>query len=897
MEAFKRPGYYLMIEPLRWLFYSFFQPARFQKDFAQIPLSRRMQMMLRLFLPMFLCTYPLSLLIRLSFFSLSPHLYHHYFTLSAGNLHFDMTFFLVDATWATILSCSAGSLFGSLFGVEYGVVFGLTDGLVNGIIIHMSNSLLIMLLCGVAAGLLLGLTFNSTGVIKRGGLKTTSLGIIYGILAGSIIGFITGIFSGFAAGSALLFLGEHFSHLHPHNSGGVQGNIVGILAGVITGCLAMKLVGTIAKGNATTQRDLVDVVTRVGIAVAGALGATIGLLTGNFGLQGDKSVFDVVAIGGLPVFVAWMAFLLCYVPGYFRIPLYPISALAMLRAYSGSVKNPDYVFHYLHRSSLYWDECVFLPLPHLKRMLLIATDQNKDEALSEIYFILQERSQQRGAAQIVALKIALNDLSWRETLRDISGAQRQLMTIVTQEIRQAHPRIASIIQRLEDASQDATNSYTHISWQGRSQALTNMLTNLQNVSTQYVFNDALLNLHLEKVIRKWQEVAERELEALSLKRSSAGIGRIENPYMPGLVLEQHDPLFVGRAELARQLATALRSNHPPTFFLTGERRMGKSSILKQLPALLGSHYLPIFYDLQSTGITSSIAALLATVAEEVHEMLLKRGMLVRKLEYEHLRDDLRENEAVAYHRFSRWLKEVDHALAQEDRVLLLTFDEFEKLAEAEQKGYLDLSLLFGWFRSVIQHQSHLALLFSGVKSITEMGTHWTGYFVNVEMLKVSFLEPEEVRRLIRQPVPDFPGKHIFGAEVTEEILRLTNGHPFLVQALCSALITHLNSCSRQQAQLDDLAIAIAEIFEKWSDSYFKDLWERTEPEQQLCLRVVCASSGSCSADTIERYCGLDQATVALHLAKLVGRGLLRCDDGEYRIAVPIFGQWVILKQY
>ncbi|HEY5006233.1 MAG TPA: hypothetical protein VII61_23935 [Ktedonobacteraceae bacterium] len=895
MEAFKQPGHYFMIEPLRWLFRSFFQPARFQKDFAQIPLSRRMKMMLRLFLPMFLCTYPLSLLLRLGFFSLSPHLYHHYFSLSAGRLQFDMAFFLIDATWATILSCSAGSLFGSFFGVEYGVVFGLTDGIVNGIIIHMSNSLLIMLLCGVAAGLLLGLTFNSTGVIKRGGLKTTSLGIIYGILAGSVIGFITGIFCGFAAGSALLFLGERFSHLQSHNSGGVQGNIVGILAGVITGCFVMKLVGTIAKGNTTTHRDLVDVITRVGIAVAGALGATIGLLTGNFGLQGTRSVFDVIIIGGLPAFVAWVAFLVCYVPGYFRIPLYPISAFALLRASSGSVKNPNYVFHYLHRSSLYWDECVFLPLPHLKRMLLIAADQNKDEALSEIYFILQERSQQRSAAQAVALNIALNDLGWRETLRDICGAQQQLAGIVTQEIRQAHPPIASVIQRLEGASQDATNYYTHISWQGRSQALTNMLTNLQSISSRAVFKDPLLNLHLEKVVRKWLEVTRREIEALSLKRSSEGVGRIENPYMPGLVLEQRDPLFVGRAGLARQLGTALRSNHPPTFFLTGERRMGKSSILKHLAALLGSHYLPIFYDLQSTGITSSIAALLASVAEEVHETLLKRGMLVRKLEYEHLRDDLRENESVAYHHFSRWLKEVDRVLTQEDRVLLLTFDEFEKLAEAEQNGYLDLDLLFGWFRSVIQGQSHVVLLFSGVKSITEMGTRWAGYFVNVELLKVSFLEPEEVRQLIRQPVPDFPGEHIFGVEVTEEILRLTGGHPFLIQALCSALITHLNSCLRQQARLDDVAVAIDEIFEKWSDSYFKDLWERTEPEQQMCLRGVCASSGSCSADAIQHYCGLDEAMVASHLAKLLRRDLLRCDSGEYRIAAPIFGQWVVLQ--
>ncbi len=700
----------------------------------------------------------------------------------------------------------------------------------------------------------------------------------------------------YGAGYALLLVGEHFWHLPAHNSGGVQGNIVGILAGVISGSFMMKIGGAIANGNSSAHRDLVDVATRVGIAVAGALGATLGLLTGNFGLQGDKSVFDVIVLGALPGFVAWITLVASYLPGYYRLPLYPLSALSMLRAYSRSRKKPDYVFHYLHHSSLYWDECIFPPLPYLKRMLLLAADQNKDEALSEIYFILQERSQQSRAAEDVALNIALNDLSWRETLRDIGGAQQHLAVIVTQEIRQAHPPLASVIQRLEDASRDAANYYTRISWQGRSQALKNMLVNLQNASSRAVFNDAFLTLHLAKVVQQWQEVASRELEELSRRRSSEGIGRIENPYVPGLVLEQRDPLFVGRAELTRQLGTALHSNHPPTFFLTGERRMGKSSILKQLPALLGSHYLPIFYDLQSTGITSSIAAFLAAIAEEVHETLLTRGMLIRKLEYEHLRDDLRENESVAYHRFNQWLKEVDRVLAQEDRVLLLMFDEFEKLAEAEQKGYLNLNLLFDWFRSVIQHESHVAMLFSGVKSITEMGTHWVGYFVNVELLRVSFLQSEEARRLIRQPVPDFPGEHIFNTEVTEEILRVTGGHPFLVQALCSSLITRLNSYSRQQANMDDITIAIDEIFKKWSDSYFKDLWERTEPEQRLCLKAICALSGPCKADDIQRYCNLDEATTAFHLEKLIRRDLLRYNKGEYQLAAPIFEQWLALQQ-
>jgi len=270
-------------------------------------------------------------------------------------------------------------------------------------------------------------------------------------------------------------------------------------------------------------------------------------------------------------------------------------------------------------------------------------------------------------------------------------------------------------------------------------------------------------------------------------------------------------------------------------------------------------------------------------------------MLIHKLEYDDLRDDLRENEAVAYYRFSRWLKEVERALAQEDRILLLMFDEFEKLAEAEQKGYLDLGLLFGWFRSVIQQQSHVVLLFSGVKSIAEMGAQWAGYFVNVELLRVSFLQTAEARQLITCPVPDFPGEHIFGAEVTEEIVRVTGGHPFLIQALCSSLITRLNKGSRQKAHIADVMVSIDEIFKKWGDSYFGDLWERTDEEQRLCLRAVYTAQGSCDIDYIWQCCKLDEVTLANTLEKLLKRDLLCCNEGEYKIAAPIFAQWLALQ--
>src|SRR5437667_12784672 len=106
MGVLKRPGHYFIIEPFYWLFRCFFQPAHFQKDFAQIALRKRIAMMLRLFLPIFICTYPPALLIRIGLFAIWPHLYNHYFVAAPGIGEYAFPFpsFLFDATWSTIVS-------------------------------------------------------------------------------------------------------------------------------------------------------------------------------------------------------------------------------------------------------------------------------------------------------------------------------------------------------------------------------------------------------------------------------------------------------------------------------------------------------------------------------------------------------------------------------------------------------------------------------------------------------------------------------------------------------------------------------------------------------------------------------------------------------------------------
>ena len=75
----------------------------------------------------------------------------------------------------------------------------------------------------------------------------------------------------------------------------------------------------------------------------------------------------------------------------------------------------------------------------------------------------------------------------------------------------------------------------------------------------------------------------------------------------------------------------------------------------------------------------------------------------------------------------------------------------------------------------------------------ETHLNWSGYFVNVQTLRVSFLHKDEARRLITRPIPTFPGEDIYGDGVVERIIAETGCHPFLVQAVSSALIDYLNA--------------------------------------------------------------------------------------------------------
>src|SRR5581483_3619129 len=149
----------------------------------------------------------------------------------------------------------------------------------------------------------------------------------------------------------------------------------------------------------------------------------------------------------------------------------------------------------------------------------------------------------------------------------------------------------------------------------------------------------------------------------------------------------------------------------------------------------------------------------------------------------------------------------------------------------------------------------------------------------------------EARQLIIDPLINnqLPGHDIFNDEVVSEIIHVTACHPFLIQAICSELIDRLNSRGCKSASLQDVTTAIDNLLENW-DSFFVDLWNRTEKEQRSCLRAL-VNMGQATAPQLVQCTRLDESKVRQVIKKLYERDLIT-GSTHLSITVPIFSTWV-----
>lgn len=302
---------------------------------------------------------------------------------------------------------------------------------------------------------------------------------------------------------------------------------------------------------------------------------------------------------------------------------------------------------------------------------------------------------------------------------------------------------------------------------------------------------------------------------------------IPNPYVVGTPLEGGSPLFFGREDVFAFIRENLAALHRNNLVLIGQRRTGKTSLLKQLPVRLGDGYLPVYLDGQALGLDPGMANFFLSLATELAFALEDRGFAVELPKY----DDLATSPAAFFeHQFlARVLQTIGH------RHLLFMFDEFEELEAAVRRGNLDPSI-FGFLRHLVQHVEQLSVIFCGTHRLEELAADYWSVLFNISLYRhIAFLEKTDALRLVQEPVAKYGMR--YDDLALDKIWQVTAGHPYFLQLLCHSLVNHHNRTERNYLTVADVNTALDEILAS-GEAHFVYLWTEATPEDRLVLAAM-----------------------------------------------------------
>jgi hypothetical protein len=182
--------------------------------------------------------------------------------------------------------------------------------------------------------------------------------------------------------------------------------------------------------------------------------------------------------------------------------------------------------------------------------------------------------------------------------------------------------------------------------------------------------------------------------------------------------------------------------------------------------------------------------------------------------------------------------------------------------------------------------------------------YWHPLFGSVNLIKVSFLSPAAVRRLLTEPSPDFDID--YDSEAIEQIIALTNGQPLLVQLIGHSLVTKFNretydaGVERERrftpTDIQDV-IAMPEFYLN-GNAYFTGIWVQAEQSapahQPEVLQALC--QGDLALGEIAAATELPKDSVRAALETLQRHDVVTERDGKYDYTVELMRYWVARRR-
>ncbi|XQA75897.1 AAA family ATPase [Xanthomonas sacchari] len=410
------------------------------------------------------------------------------------------------------------------------------------------------------------------------------------------------------------------------------------------------------------------------------------------------------------------------------------------------------------------------------------------------------------------------------------------------------------------------------------------------------------------ILLEWGEIGESAVKSEILEfdiegqRSDIEWSAYEywNPYTTEPV-EGAD--FIGRLDKVKSLAAKLLRIPMESFYITGQKRVGKTSLAHACIEFAKTHAQGAYYE-PSFNLWGSFAhedpkSSLEKLGKSIEDLLKDSVPAIRELPPLDLNGSL-----------AGLTRLFDMAFRlNEKKRFVVVIDEFD---EIHQELYLYGNLAETFFANLraLSRCKNLCIILIGGENMPYVMERQGQKLNNFSRISLNYYdrgrEWSDFQSLVQDPSSDVV---IWHEDAIGEVFNSSNGNPYFAKLLCSAALENAIIARDADIGLDEVRFAgdykvpllgSNSFSHLWQDGIPKPISER-EPEYLLRSRTLvalarCINKGmeTNQANIYDcRAASLSEAELSAVLKDLVRREVLSETKGTYDMVLPMFRKWLI----
>lgn len=334
------------------------------------------------------------------------------------------------------------------------------------------------------------------------------------------------------------------------------------------------------------------------------------------------------------------------------------------------------------------------------------------------------------------------------------------------------------------------------------------------------------------------------------------------PYDVGPLITTTDR-YIGRQHILDTILGKLQNN---SFYIHGEKRIGKTSMLLQIQQRLEQrnlmnpeqHTITVFRNMQDLPQQQFWLYLVRSIAAAMQE--LPTDLSYQQSHAPSTYDDFDAENDIEHIIAYRQQQQAHHQL-----LIVLLLDEVDTFYEYDP-------FIRQRFRAFCQHmQQWVRVVLAGVQPPRGDESDTSPWYNIFEPIQLGPLAKKDIRHLIRSYNNN---PYDYTAEAEEALIAAGTGKPYDTQWLCSESVKAMLAAKRICVQMSDVEHAV-QVLARERDSLYSTHWQQLDEQTQQHIRTIRQNGMTFSIEQSKRHT----------IEQLLDIGMLRQTDNEYQLSV------------